>query len=77
MLWGAGLGIFIFIAVTKMQDASNHRGSVAVDFEIGERRLTEAEYKRHEYSNAGVMIFIASTFWVIIAKHSQKVKPAP
>ena len=73
MLWGAGLGIFAFVGVMKMQDAANHRGPVTVDFDKGgERRLTEAEYKRHINGNAEIMIFIAAVFWFLVAKHSQK-----
>ncbi|MES2598554.1 MAG: hypothetical protein V4662_24680 [Verrucomicrobiota bacterium] len=73
MLWGAALGICIYVGVTKIQEASNHRGPVSVDFdEGGERRLTEAEYKQYKRGNAEMMIGLALFFWIIVAKYSQK-----
>lgn len=76
MLWGAGLGIWMFVAVSKMEDASNHRGPVTVDFdEGGVQRMTEAEFKRYTRGNAELAIFFAAVFWITVAYcNKQKVK---
>lgn len=73
MLWGAGLGITVYVALVDIEKVARHRGAVTVDFdEGGERRLTEAEFKRHKRTNAQMMIALAAVFWVLIAKYSQK-----
>ena len=69
MLWGAILGFFIFSSLGALQEAWRHEGPGGVFYEQPDRVETrsEAMYKRHEYSNNGMMLLLGVFLWVFVA----------
>jgi hypothetical protein len=70
MIWGAILGYLIFASIGGLEDAWNHKGPGPVIYEQPDRVeiIPEAQYKRHEYVNNGMMLFIGVLLWVIVTK---------
>ena len=75
MIWGAVLGFLIFSGLGMIRDAWNHRGAGAVTYEQPDRtvRVSEIEYKRHEYTMGGLMLALGLSLWVVLAKNAKDV----
>jgi hypothetical protein len=74
MLWGAALGWVIISAVGYLRETESHKGPGVVQYGDGERgpewseRVSEEKYKRHNYTQFGLLLGVGLLFWFIIAK---------
>mgnify|MGYP005653068603 CR=1 FL=1 len=76
MIAGALIGWFIFASIGRLEDAWHHKGPATVisgEMEI-ESRLSESEYKSHEYRGAGFWLVFSLVVWGILAKSAQNVE---
>ena len=70
MIWGAVLGLLIFVGAGKIQDAWYHHGYGYISYEQPDRtvRAPENKYKRYEYVMGGMLLLIGLFVWILIAK---------
>lgn len=70
MVWGAVLGWMIFGALGLIRDTWRHHGAGYVTYDEPDRteRVPEAEYKRHQYVEGGLLLALGLMGWGIVAK---------
>jgi len=73
MIWGAVLGFLIFSGIGQIQNAWWHKGPGPVTYEEPYRTevVSEAQYKRHEYTMGGMMLVIGLSLWIAVAKDAK------
>lgn len=74
MLWGAVLGWLIVSSAVNIIDTARHNGSGVVHYSDGEHspewseKVSESQYKRHNYLISGIMLSLGVFLWVTVAR---------
>ncbi len=77
MLWGAGIGLLFWLSLVGLQETIRHKGPGIVHHGDGERgpewseRVSESQYKRHNYAKSGMMLAIGLVLWYFVAKSAR------
>ena len=76
MIWGAVLGFFIFSGLGTIRDTWHHRGAGYVTYEQPERteKVSESQYKRHQYVMGGLLLALGFFLWIVVARSARDKK---